>query len=244
MGRRSIPHRPEALPLRATAHTSCRWYLLTITMLAYRTVDDWTTRSSSTEACRSTPAHSCRALGLTPKRCEAEVLLTVGIAVVVGGHGRVATAHQIAPWSRGSDLLSIGTPKSSTLRVALELLFCLLLLASIQNEVPRVIFFSHTIMGSLDLCPMYRSKTSSKTNYRGHFTAVTLPMRLDIGHALSRLPFGVIVVTSSRKHHRLHYSLFYCDYLDEKLQRAQAFGRQYHFPDFSGPAASRSPLDV
>ena len=28
------------------------------------------------------------------------------IAVVVGGHGRVATAHQIAPWSRGSDLLS------------------------------------------------------------------------------------------------------------------------------------------
>ena len=28
------------------------------------------------------------------------------IVVVVGGHGRVATAHQIAPWSRGSDLLS------------------------------------------------------------------------------------------------------------------------------------------
>ena len=28
------------------------------------------------------------------------------IAVVVGGHGRVATAHQIAPWSRGSDFLS------------------------------------------------------------------------------------------------------------------------------------------
>ena len=37
---------------------------------------------------------------------EAEVLLAVCIAVVVGGHGRVATAHQIAPWSRGSDLLS------------------------------------------------------------------------------------------------------------------------------------------
>ena len=28
------------------------------------------------------------------------------IAVVVGGHGQVATAHQLAPWSRGSDLLS------------------------------------------------------------------------------------------------------------------------------------------
>ena len=28
------------------------------------------------------------------------------IVVVVGGHDRVATAHQIAPWSRGSDLLS------------------------------------------------------------------------------------------------------------------------------------------
>ena len=75
-------------------------------MLAYHTIDDWTTRSSSAEACRSTPAHPCRALGLTPERCEAEVLLAVCIAVVVGGHGRVATAHQIAPWSRGSDLLS------------------------------------------------------------------------------------------------------------------------------------------
>ena len=52
------------------------------------------------------PAHPCRALGLTPERCEAEVLLAVCIVVVVGGHGRVATAHQIAPWSRGSDLLS------------------------------------------------------------------------------------------------------------------------------------------
>ena len=106
MGRRSIPHRPEALPMRATAHTSCRWCLPTILMLVYHTVDDWTTRSSSAEACRSTPAHPCRAHGLTPERCEAEVLLTVCIAVVVGGHGRVATAHQIAPWSRGSDLLS------------------------------------------------------------------------------------------------------------------------------------------
>ena len=106
MGRRSIPHRPEALPMRATAHTSCRWCLPTILMLVYHTVDDWTTRSSSAEACRSTPAHPCRALGLRPERCEAEVLLTVCIAVVVGGHGRVATAHQIAPWSRGSDLLS------------------------------------------------------------------------------------------------------------------------------------------
>ena len=34
------------------------------------------------------------------------MLLTVCIAVMVGGHGRVATAHQIAPWCRGSDLLS------------------------------------------------------------------------------------------------------------------------------------------
>ena len=40
------------------------------------------------------------------------MLLAVCIAdvVVVGGHGRVgipsATAHQIAPWSQGSDLLS------------------------------------------------------------------------------------------------------------------------------------------
>ena len=92
--------------MRATAHTSCRWCLPTILMLVYYTVDDWTTRSSSAEACRSTPAHPCRALGLRPERCEAEVLLTVCIAVVVGGHGRVATAHQIAPWSRGSDLLS------------------------------------------------------------------------------------------------------------------------------------------
>ena len=52
------------------------------------------------------PAHPCRALGLTLERCEVEVLLAVCIVVVVGGHGRVATAHQIAPWSRGSDLLS------------------------------------------------------------------------------------------------------------------------------------------
>ena len=44
------------------------------------------------------PAHPCRALGLTPERCEAEVLLAVCIVAVVGGHGRVATAHQIAPW--------------------------------------------------------------------------------------------------------------------------------------------------
>ena len=106
MGRRSIPHRPEAFPMRATAHTSCHWYLPTIPMLVHHAVDDWTTAFSSAEACRSTPAHPCRALGLTPERCEAEVLLTVCIAVVVGGHGRVATAHQIAPWSRGSDLLS------------------------------------------------------------------------------------------------------------------------------------------
>ena len=75
-------------------------------MLVHHAVDDWTTAFSSAEACRSTPAHPCRALGLRPERCEAEVLLTVCIAVVVGGHGRVATAHQIAPWSRGSDLLS------------------------------------------------------------------------------------------------------------------------------------------
>ena len=60
--------------------------------------------SSSAEACRSTPAHPCRALSLTPELCKAEVLLTVCIAVVLGSHGRVATAHQIAPWSRGSDL--------------------------------------------------------------------------------------------------------------------------------------------
>ena len=106
MVRRSIPHRPEALPTRATAHTSCRWYLPTILMLVYHTVDDWTTRSSSAEACRSTPVHSAGALGLTPERCEAEVLLTMCIAVEVGGLGRVATARQIAPWSRGSDLLS------------------------------------------------------------------------------------------------------------------------------------------
>ena len=62
-------------------------------MLAYHEVDDWATRSSSAEACRSTPAHPCRALGLTPERCEAEVLLAVCIAVVVGGHARVATAE-------------------------------------------------------------------------------------------------------------------------------------------------------
>ena len=99
----AVPHRPEALPMRATAHTR---RLPTIPMLVYHTVDDWTTRSSSAEARRSTPAHPCRALGLTPERCEAEVPLAVCIAVVVGGHGRVATAHQIAPWSRGSDLLS------------------------------------------------------------------------------------------------------------------------------------------
>ena len=92
--------------LRVTAHTSYCWYLPTIPMLVHHAVDDWTTAFSSAEACRSTPAHPCRALGLTPEQCEAEVLLTVCIAVVVGGHGRVATAHQIAPWSRGSDLLS------------------------------------------------------------------------------------------------------------------------------------------
>ena len=97
--------------MRVTAHTSCRRYLPTIPMLAYHnTIDDWVARSSSAEACRSTPAHPCRALSLTPERCDAEVVLAVCIAIVVDGHGRVATAHQIAPWSprwsRGSDLLS------------------------------------------------------------------------------------------------------------------------------------------
>ena len=42
----------------------------------------------------------------TPERCQTEVLLTVCGAIVVSSLGRVATAHQIAPWSRGSDLLS------------------------------------------------------------------------------------------------------------------------------------------
>ena len=106
MVRRSIPHRPEALPMRATAHASCRWYLPTISMLVYHTVDDWTTQSSSAEACRSTPAHTSSMISLAPERCETEVLLTVCTVVVVGGLGRVATARQIAPWSEDLTCLS------------------------------------------------------------------------------------------------------------------------------------------
>ena len=42
----------------------------------------------------------------TPERCQAEVLLTVCGAIVVSGLGRVATAHQIAPWSEDLTCLS------------------------------------------------------------------------------------------------------------------------------------------
>ena len=66
--------------MRATAHTPCCWHLPTILMVVYHirlmTADQ--TIFISAEACRSTPAHSCM----------------------------VATSHQIAPWTRGSDLLS------------------------------------------------------------------------------------------------------------------------------------------
>ena len=47
---------------------------------------------------------------------------------MVGGHGRVATAHQIAPWSRGSDLLSptaVGAVFRSTC-VGVDWRFCAL----------------------------------------------------------------------------------------------------------------------
>ena len=42
----------------------------------------------------------------TPERCQTEVLLTVCGAIVVSGLGRVATAHQIAPWSEDLTCLS------------------------------------------------------------------------------------------------------------------------------------------
>ena len=42
----------------------------------------------------------------TPERCETEVLLTVCGAIEVSGLGRVATAHQIAPWSEDLTCLS------------------------------------------------------------------------------------------------------------------------------------------
>ena len=42
----------------------------------------------------------------TPERCQTEVLLTVCGAIVVSGLGRVATAHQIAPWSEDMTCLS------------------------------------------------------------------------------------------------------------------------------------------
>ena len=42
----------------------------------------------------------------TPERCQTEVLLTVCGAIVVIGLGRVATAHQIAPWSEDLTCLS------------------------------------------------------------------------------------------------------------------------------------------
>ena len=83
--------------MRATAHTSCRWYLPTVPMLVYRALDDWTTGLSSAEACRSAQEHPSGMTWPTPERCETEVLLTVCIAVVVGGLGRVAPARLIAP---------------------------------------------------------------------------------------------------------------------------------------------------
>ena len=36
----------------------------------------------------------------TPERCETEVVLTVYVAFMVSSLDRVATAHQIAPWSK------------------------------------------------------------------------------------------------------------------------------------------------
>ena len=42
----------------------------------------------------------------TPEWCETEVLLTVCIAVEVDCLGRVAIAHQIAPWSEDLTCLS------------------------------------------------------------------------------------------------------------------------------------------
>ena len=42
----------------------------------------------------------------TPERCKTEVLLTVCGAIMVSGLGRVATAHQIAPWSEDMTCLS------------------------------------------------------------------------------------------------------------------------------------------
>ena len=106
MIQRSIPHSPEALSMRATAHTLCRWYLPTMSMLVYHAVDDWTTGSSSAEVCRFAQKHPSGMTWSTPERCETEVLLTVFSAVEVGGLGRVATAHQIAPWSEDLTCLS------------------------------------------------------------------------------------------------------------------------------------------
>ena len=92
--------------MRATAHTLCRWYLPTMSMLVYHAVDDWTTGSSSAEVCRFAQKHPSGMTWSTPERCETEVLLTAFSAVEVGGLGRVATAHQIAPWSEDLTCLS------------------------------------------------------------------------------------------------------------------------------------------
>ena len=83
--------------MRAIAHTSCRQYVPIIHLFVWHAVDDYTTASSSYEVCRFAQEHPSGMKCPTPVRLEIKVLLTVCIAVVVGGLGRVAPARLIAP---------------------------------------------------------------------------------------------------------------------------------------------------
>ena len=75
-------------------------------MLVWHAVDDYITAASSSEVCRFAQEHPSGMTWSTPERCQTEVLLTVCGAIVVSGLGRVATAHQIAPWSEDMTCLS------------------------------------------------------------------------------------------------------------------------------------------
>ena len=75
-------------------------------MLVWHAVDDYITAAASSEVCRFAQEHPSGMTWSTPERCQTEVLLTVCGAIVINGLGRVATAHQIAPWSEDLTCLS------------------------------------------------------------------------------------------------------------------------------------------
>ena len=69
-------------------------------MLVCHAVDDYTTSSSSSEVCRFAQEHPSGMIRPTPERHQIEVPRTVYVAVMMAVLGRVATARQIAPWSK------------------------------------------------------------------------------------------------------------------------------------------------